>query len=86
MSTEDLINNLYDTLDMLAELARLSPNSRQQEALRINAGSIIAALRKQLDDLDYSHAMFVCELDPLTTDHYRRIYLEAARAHAEVSA
>lgn len=86
MNIEDLINDLRDSLDDLRVLACSNLARQQQVALRINAGSIIATLREQLDDLDYAYAMFICELDSVTADHYRRIYLDAARAHAEVVA
>lgn len=73
---EDLINNVIDSRDALAALAPISIDSPQQHALRVNVGGIIAILKEQLDDCDYEHTLFICEMNKVVAEHYRRIYLD----------
>lgn len=86
MSTEDLTNALTDTLDTLRTLATVCAGTNQQQALRVNAGRLITMLREQMDDLDYAYTLFICELSPITADHYKRIYMASMRKRLEVQA
>lgn len=83
MSTEDITNALTDTLDTLRTLATVCAGTNQQQALRVNAGRLIAMLREQLDDLDYAYTLFICELSPVVAEHYRRLYLDNAKKQME---
>lgn len=83
---EDAINALTDTLDTLRRLATVCAGTSKQHALRINAGRIIAMLREQMDTLDYEYTLFICELSPVTAEHYRRLYLDDVKKQMEVKA
>lgn len=86
MSTEDLTNALTDTLDTLRTLATVCAGTNQQQALRVNTGRLLTMLREQLDDLDYAYTLFVCELSPVTAEHYKRIYMASMLERMEAEA
>jgi hypothetical protein len=79
MNTEDLTNALQDTLDTIRGLAIVSTDSPQQHALRVSVGRIITTLQAKLDEMDYAHALFICEIGPVVANHYKQIYMDAQR-------